>query len=191
MSSHHIIREDQEPALIVDDIDAVPAVYLGQLLEWSPMVLASDTSLQPLQESGIKVDVWFTHAEAADSPQDHVSVKPMGEASFVETALNDLVERGQKAVTIISNDRSIRAILPKYANRINPVLLGNGQRIVVVKSGFSKWKPQGETVWLYGVMSNIVTQGLIHNGDNEYLTQCDGLYSIAFTGPYGLVGERL
>jgi thiamine pyrophosphokinase len=35
MSSHHIVRDDQEPALIIANGAACSAELLGQLLEWS------------------------------------------------------------------------------------------------------------------------------------------------------------
>lgn len=36
MSSHHIVRDDQEPALIIANGAACSSELLGQLLEWSP-----------------------------------------------------------------------------------------------------------------------------------------------------------
>ena len=189
MSSHHIIREDQEPALIVDDMGAIPRAYLHQLLEWSPMVMTGDDALKPLQDAGIKIDVWFTRY-AVEPAQDHVTVKPMGD-TLIETALTELISRGQTAATILSNDTSVRPLLLAYADRLNIVLLGNGQRIFAVKPGFSKWKPQGEPIWLYGEASSFVTSGLSHQGGNSYLTQNDGFYSVTFSGSYGLIGEQL
>lgn len=58
MSSHHIIREDQEPALIVLDYEhEKDAEVLGQLLEWSPVVITSATTGFKLAAAGYKVDV--------------------------------------------------------------------------------------------------------------------------------------
>ncbi|MFD2144372.1 hypothetical protein [Mucilaginibacter antarcticus] len=40
MSSHHIVREKQEPALLVLGLDGFDEEQLGQLLEWSPTLMA-------------------------------------------------------------------------------------------------------------------------------------------------------
>jgi len=42
MSSHHIVREKQEPALIIANGEACSTELLNQLLEWSPFVVVLD-----------------------------------------------------------------------------------------------------------------------------------------------------
>lgn len=54
MSSHHIVREKQEPALLVLSMDAFDEEMLGQLLEWSPTVICSTGTAEKLDASGIK-----------------------------------------------------------------------------------------------------------------------------------------
>lgn len=57
MSSHHVIREQQEPALIIANGEACNFELLGQLLEWSPLVIVLDSAINRVLELGIKVDV--------------------------------------------------------------------------------------------------------------------------------------
>ena len=57
MSSHHIVRDDQEPALIIANGAACSDELLGQLLEWSPLVVVLDSAMERVVELGIKVDV--------------------------------------------------------------------------------------------------------------------------------------
>ena len=57
MSSHHIVRDDQEPALIIANGAACNNELLGQLLEWSPLVIVLDSAIERVLELGIKVDV--------------------------------------------------------------------------------------------------------------------------------------
>ena len=57
MSSHHIVRDDQEPALIIANGAACSEELLGQLLEWSPLVIVLDSAIERVLELGIKVDV--------------------------------------------------------------------------------------------------------------------------------------
>ncbi|HBK84253.1 MAG TPA: thiamine diphosphokinase, partial [Flavobacterium sp.] len=57
MSSHHIVRDDQEPALIIANGAACSTELIGQLLEWSPLVIVLDAAIERVLELGIKVDV--------------------------------------------------------------------------------------------------------------------------------------
>ena len=57
MSSHHIVREKQEPALIIANGEACSFDLLGQLLEWSPFVVVLDQAIHRVIELGIKIDV--------------------------------------------------------------------------------------------------------------------------------------
>ena len=57
MSSHHIVRDDQEPALIIANGAACQPELLGQLLEWSPLVVVLDSAMERVMELDIKVDV--------------------------------------------------------------------------------------------------------------------------------------
>ena len=56
MSSHHIIREKQEPALIIANGEACSGELLGQLLEWSPFIVVLDSAIHRVLDLGIKVD---------------------------------------------------------------------------------------------------------------------------------------
>src|SRR5690606_38341987 len=94
-------RENQEPALLVDDLNAVPLPHFEQLLVWSPTILTGDGALVQLEALGTKVDVWFTRKKEAPPPQDHLLVIPAGPA-WMDTALDHLIERGHRAVNVLS-----------------------------------------------------------------------------------------
>ena len=57
MSSHHIVRDDQEPALIIANGASCSMELLNQLLEWQPLVIVLDSAMERVVELGIKVDV--------------------------------------------------------------------------------------------------------------------------------------
>ena len=46
MSSHHIVRDDQEPALIIANGAACSSELVGQLLEWSPLVIVLVSAIE-------------------------------------------------------------------------------------------------------------------------------------------------
>jgi len=57
MSSHHIVRDDQEPALIIANGAACSVDLLHQLLEWSPIVIVLDAAIERVLQLEIKIDV--------------------------------------------------------------------------------------------------------------------------------------
>ena len=57
MSSHHIVRDDQEPALIIANGASCQPELLGQLLEWSPLVVVLDSAIERVMHLDIKIDV--------------------------------------------------------------------------------------------------------------------------------------
>ena len=57
MSSHHIVRDDQAPALIIANGASCNPDLLGQLLEWSPLVIVLDSAMERVMKLDIKVDV--------------------------------------------------------------------------------------------------------------------------------------
>ncbi len=187
MSSHHIVKEDQEPALIIADVNSVSPSLLNQLLEWNPIVMVSGESLSPVIQLGIKVDVLVVD-EPKDLPQDHIRILPQI-TTFLDTALTYLVNRKCHAVNILSNDAAPDLLL-RYADHLHAVLLGNGKRICTVGPTFRKWKMGGERIYLYGDAA-AETKGLVPISQNEYMTEADGFYSIHFHKQWGLVGEQL
>ena len=61
MSSHHIVRDEQEPALLIDDPFALQLDFIELLLEWSPTVVVTANALDEVLHWGIKIDVVIAH----------------------------------------------------------------------------------------------------------------------------------
>lgn len=57
MSSHHIVREDQEPALLILDAQAISFGRVQELLEWIPTVIVLADEVDTVVGWGIKVDI--------------------------------------------------------------------------------------------------------------------------------------
>lgn len=57
MSSHHIVREDQEPALLILNTHAISFDKVQELLEWMPTVIVLADQVDTVLGWGIKVDV--------------------------------------------------------------------------------------------------------------------------------------
>ena len=69
MSSHHIVRDDQEPALIIANGQECSQELLGQLLEWSPFVVVLDNAMERVSQLNIKVDVLLGDFDGNFNPE--------------------------------------------------------------------------------------------------------------------------
>jgi hypothetical protein len=71
MSSHHFVREGQEPALLI--LDPVAFELAGPFLEWAPVVLVSENALVEVLRWGIKIDVVLVTSGREEAVTDKVS----------------------------------------------------------------------------------------------------------------------
>ena len=187
MSSHHIIRNDQEPALIIANGEECTDEILGQLLEWSPLVVVLDGAIHKILAKGVKIDVLLgdfdrnLNLEEIKSQQSDIQIvhTPDQEKTDLEKAIEYLIEKGHKAVNVIwatgkRADHSITNItnIVRYKNQIKAVLIDNHSKIFPVNKSFEKWYPKGTGISLIpvGIASGIVTSGLKYNLNNEQLS---------------------
>ncbi|MBK7651966.1 MAG: hypothetical protein IPJ20_16275 [Flammeovirgaceae bacterium] len=57
MSSHHIVRENQEPALLIAHAHAISFEKVQELLEWMPTIVVVETEIETVLSWGIKIDI--------------------------------------------------------------------------------------------------------------------------------------
>ena len=109
MSSHHVIRDKQEPALIIANGEACSEELLGQLLEWSPFVVVLDSAIHRVLDLGIKVDVLLgdfdrnLDLEAIQARQYPLEIvhTPDQNKHDLDKAYEYLIEKGFPAVNVI------------------------------------------------------------------------------------------
>ncbi len=208
MSSHHIVRDEQEPALIIANGQSCSFELMGQLLEWSPVVMVLDGAIHRVLELGIKLDIVlgdFDKAENWDellANQQPVEVvhTPDQNKTDLEKGLDFLIAKGHKAVNILwatgkRADHHINNLstLAKYKDQITIVMLDDHSRIFNLPNQFTKWYPANQNISLIplGSVFGLHTKGLTYNLQNEDLhlgdrtsssnkTETDGLIEIKF-----------
>ncbi len=187
MSSHHIVREKQEPALIIANGEACSEELLGQLLEWSPFVVVLDHAIYRVLDLGIKIDVWmgdfdqdhdFEEIRARQEPLEIIAT-PDQEKTDLEKAIDFLIDRGFPAANIVwaTGRRADHAItnitnMVRYKERIRLVMFDDYSKIFPLSGVFEKWYVAGTPISLIpvGAVNGIVTSGLTYNLYNETLT---------------------
>jgi thiamine pyrophosphokinase len=208
MSSHHIVRDEQEPALIIANGQSCSFELMGQLLEWSPVVMVLDGAIHRVLELGIKIDVVLGDFDKTENWEEllanqqpvEVVHTPDQNKTDLEKGLDYLIANGHKAVNILwaTGKRADHAInnlstLVKYKNQITIVMLDDHSRIFNLPTHFTKWYPANYNISLIplGSVQGLTTTGLQYNLNNEDLhlgqrtsssnkTQEDGLVTIHF-----------
>lgn len=189
MSSHHIVREKQEPALIIANGEACSFELLGQLLEWNPFVVVLDQAIHRVIELGIKVDVLLgdfdgnidlTEIQKSQYPIEIIHM-PDQEKTDLEKAFDMLISRGFPAVNVVwatglRADHSITNMtnIVRYKSKLHIVLIDDYSVIyslLPTPSVFEKWFTKGSPISLIpiGEATGIRTENLRYALDNESL----------------------
>ncbi|TSJ43446.1 thiamine diphosphokinase [Mucilaginibacter corticis] len=189
MSSHHIVREKQEPALLVLGLDGFDDEQLGQLLEWSPTIITTPITAEKLNVQGIKID-WIITDETDGDLQSDIKHLPVGDKTIIAAAMDHLIEKGYPAVNIVTDEFELAEYLP-FADKINLVIFYRQQKIYAVPSGFNKWKPGGEEIRILSSTDQLKTAGLEKSDADVYITSADGFFSLEFNEPFLFISEKL
>ena len=187
MSSHHIVRDDQEPALIIANGEACSSELLGQLLEWSPLVIVLDSAIERVLELGIKVDVLLGDfdrgfdANFYKEKQYPIEIvhSPNQDKTDLEKAFDFLIEKGHQAANVIwatgrRADHTFTNLtnIVAYRNLLKIVILDDHSKVYLLPSTFEKWYTSKTILSLIpiGKVTGISTKNLFYSLNNEELT---------------------
>lgn len=187
MSSHHIVRDDQEPALIIANGASCSFELLGQLLEWSPIVVVLDNAIDRVLQLDIKIDVLLGDFDDDFNPEIYKEKQfpleivhtPNQDKTDLEKAFDYLIEKGHKAVNVVwatgkRVDHTITNItnIVSYRNKLKIVILDDHSKVFLLPNKFEKWYTKNTPISLIpiGKVSGITTQNLFYPLNNEELT---------------------
>ena len=187
MSSHHIVRDDQEPALIIANGASCQPELLGQLLEWSPLVVVLDSAIERVMHLDIKIDVLLGDFDRDFDPEIYKTKQypleivhtPDQNKTDLEKALDYLIERKIPSVNIVwatgkRADHTITNLtnIVRYRDLIKIVILDDLSKIFLLPNKFEKWYTAGTPISLIpiGVVKGIHSQNLVCPLANDTLT---------------------
>ncbi|HEX8561349.1 MAG TPA: thiamine diphosphokinase [Flavobacterium sp.] len=185
MSSHHIVRDDQEPALIIANGESCSDALLGQLLEWSPLVIVLDSAIDRVLEKNIKVDVLLGDFDQGIGNLENIQYPleimhtPDQEKTDLEKAFDYLIERKIPAVNVIwatgrRADHSISNMtnIVRYQGQLKIVLLDDYSKIYRLPNSFQKWYAANTIISLIpvGTVTGIASTNLLYPLNNDTLT---------------------
>jgi hypothetical protein len=187
MSSHHIVREKQEPALYIHHLGTFDEEYLGQLLEWSPSLIVSAGVYEKALSLGLKVDV-VVNAGAEDFFQENTKVITTDNEEL-DAVLDYLITEKYPAVNVIDEKSNLRE-LGSYIDRISIVVFTPEEKAYAIKSGFKVWKPKG-SIFKIEVLAYFETTNLRQTENEDFEVMADGFVEFTFNVPYLFISEVL
>lgn len=217
MSSHHIVRDDQEPALIIANGEACSLSLLNQLLEWSPLVIVLDSAIERVIELGIKIDVLigdFDRGFDIDKYSDlqfpiEIIKDTNQNTTDLDKAYQYLIDKKIPAANVIwatgkRADHTFTNLtnVVKFAENLKIVLLDDYSKVYLLPKKFKKWFPKSTPISLIplGKVEGITTLNLNYPLQNETLelgfrtgssnsVAKDGLIEIEYKKGYLLMME--
>ncbi len=186
MSSHHIVRTDQEPALIIANGQSCSNELLGQLLEWSPLVVVLDSAIQRVIDLNIMVDVLLGDFDRNFDPALYeqqqfpleIVYTPNQDKTDLEKAFDYLIERKIPAVNVIwatgkRADHSITNMtnIVRYRNKLKIVILDDYSKIFLLQPDFKKWYTAKSILSLIpvGTVTGITSHNLTYELSDDTL----------------------
>lgn len=185
MSSHHFVKEGQEPALIVTNDFLFND--LGPLLEWSPLVVALPEAIEPLMLAGIKIDVILTYESCFTTVEEKIQTQlPVKILVISQTedplkkALEFLAISGQFHANIwTSVAHSIIAHSEEFLDRLEITIFDQVNKCSAIRSGiFSKWYPANTLLHIINKGRIQIDPGNILHTEDELLVPKEGLVKI-------------
>jgi thiamine pyrophosphokinase len=204
MSSHHFVKEGQEPALIIANGAPCHRDILDQLLEWNPYVIALDGAAKRVLELGIKIDAVLGDFDSIGNyladmqnqmPLDIISAHDQNKTDL-QKAIEYLAAKKYLDVNIVwatgwRSDHVLSNIfdIARYKHIINCVMIDDHSRIFSIPNRFSKWYPKGQLLSIIPAhhAQGIYTSGLAFNLNNEELSIGSRLGTSNYTSQDGMV----
>jgi thiamine pyrophosphokinase len=185
MSSHHIVKDNQEPALVLLASEVSRSI-LDPLLEWSPLVIALEDAMELVADAGIKVDYFLYSSTGAmlrmRAIQSPVEFLPLGEER-IASVKKILEQRSQKGACFAGDSLNEQEWTRLAQTRdLAFSLFTEDRRISLLnRSSYRKWFPAGTILEiLHPVRQSayILTGRLNKRGNFIHVTE-DGLISIS------------
>ncbi len=184
MSSHHFVRDGQEPALLI--LEPVSFPVIESLLEWAPLVMVNERSLDVVFSWGIKVDVVLCSVEANLKYQDQlrsqfpVEILITSAGEELVRALHFLSERRQNTISIqVTHPLDLIPQLENFQNDLTFIIVSGDKKWTFCGDGlFRKWLASGTLLEGHLVESSALVKG-VDKTSLGFLVRADGMVEIA------------
>ncbi len=142
MSSHHFVRDEQEPAILI--LDTVSFELIGPLLEWVPTVTVDVAQLPLALSWGIKIDIVLLD----EVPTDELITQLMHQAPYqliVKQTDKTALETGLEILKS-THHHAVNVILPEFVPKLIPLESLHTINIVCFAAGWRYYYSRSNTL---------------------------------------------
>lgn len=146
MSSHHFVKEQQEPAVFILAVEGISFETVAPLLEWSPTLLVAQEAVEVVLSWGIKIDVVLgTLAFQSEhryllEEQYPLRFLTVSSSTALEEGIQYLLASQHKGVHLLGFDHQNHQQLEEKIHHLDLTLVDGDWKYYPVKGGkFSKW----------------------------------------------------
>lgn len=197
MSSHHIVRDGQEPALIILSLKSVDNDILEGLLEWSPTVILPDHLIEEVVGRGFKFDVVLCeescHSLLSNKLELYFPIKFIIASPHLwfERTIDYLIKSDHHALSIMMDHFDDSFISKRTPHDFNVIIFENNFKWHKVNSCLKKWFPKGQEIKINGSNFEIAGSTTVHDSQqNHYITNEHGRVTITCSESIWF-GERI
>lgn len=202
VSSHHFVKEQQEPAVLILEAEDISFDTVAPLLEWSPTLLVAQEAVEIVLSWGIKIDVILA-SQAFQNENEHLLEEQyplrfltVSSSSVLDEGVQHLLASQHKGVHLVGFDHQKHQQLEEKIFQLDLTLIDEDWKYYPVKGGkFSKWFVPAEIRLL--ASENQLVEVINANGSLLfpvcYLTQLEvpeGISTCSSTGIFW-IGERV
>lgn len=142
MSSHHVIRENQEPAIVFLHPECVRYDIAAQLMEWSPLIIVAEQAFELIHSWNIKIDsIWGSLPFIKKHELEINTYEPI-----------DIINGEEKVFEEFLFGKHVSEVYwfgkkpPLFKNCQVYMINGNEKGFRLNVPGYEKWYPKGTTV---------------------------------------------
>src|SRR5688572_2197525 len=195
MSSHHFVKEGQEPALFI--VDEVPFDAIASLLEWVPLVLVADTALNIVSQWDIKIDV-ILQGDSQSTLIEEITVRQgpvriIQCESVLSQGIEFLINEKYDSVNLICQPtEKVLHEVTRFSDRIQLAVYSEIEKWIYVRKGrFEKWMPENASLSFVDPDYSIFKmEGLVAE-KNRWKTRCAGLVVVESRSPFWIKEDHL
>jgi len=146
MSSHHFVKDQQEPAVFILNTENIGFEQVSPLLEWVPTILVTEESMDSVLSWGIKIDVILASEEFQQRnqhlllEQNPVKFVTSTSGNHLKNGIDYLLDATHFAAHLVGFPHLKALELDAQLELINLTILDGNWKYFPVKSGkLKKW----------------------------------------------------
>lgn len=173
MSSHHVVREGQEPALYIYEFQAEDLSLVEALLEWSPTLFVHESQLRNAILQQFHWDIIV-----GNKAIDLLHTKSIADDELARA----LKETSNTAITILMQSIADMKLFHKIAEQFDLKIIAEARQWYHI-SEYQKWFPAHTSLYFMNIHANDIKEEfrLIDTNIYEYTIPEDGQYRFKLT----------